>query len=73
MTQWRNTKKWEMAAAGTAGIASFFTVESQKKWLRSPSPDRSLMSEGKKICDVGLVLWISDISHVFLIPLSFIY
>ena len=57
MTQLRNTKKWETAAAGTAGIASFFTVQSpQKKWLRSPSPDRSLMSESEKICDIDLVI-----------------
>ena len=55
-TQWRNTKKWETAVAGTAGIASFFTVKSQKKWLRSPCPDRSLMSEGEMICDIDLVI-----------------
>jgi len=59
MTQWRNTKKWETAAAGTAGIASFFTVQSppQKKHLRSPSLNRSLMSEGEKICDIDLVIY----------------
>jgi len=54
MTQWRKHKKWETAAAGTAGIASFFysTVSSSKETFEISSLNRSLMSEGEKICDI---------------------